>query len=432
VIARTRLLAYAAPALPLAMMGLPLNVYLQAFWSGGMGLRLGLVGLVLTAVRFLDIVVDPWIGRTSDRLRGRFGRRKPFIAAALPVGVLGGWLLFAPAPGSGVVVLFAGYAGLTIAWSLISLPWQAWGAEMSPDYAERVRIAGWRETGTLLGVVASAILPVALSISDPGQALRAIGLTSFALAAPTIAVLLWRVPESGQASDAARAGIWAAIRTAAANRPFRLLLGAWTVNGISNGMPMALFLFICAQVLQAPEAVGPVLLVYFAMGILGVPAWGWVARRFGKHRAWAAAMAMSAIGFLPVLLLGPGDVPMFLAICVVTGFGLGADLALPPAMQADVIDLDELTAGENRAGLFFAAWTMAQKAGYAVGGFIGLGVLDLAGFRAAGPNGRTQIVALLVLYCLVPVLLKLGAVAMMWFYPLDAREQLRIRAALGR
>ncbi len=427
-----RLLAYAAPGLPLAMMGLPLNVYLQAFWSGEMGVRLGLVGLVLTAVRLLDIVVDPLIGRWSDRLDGRFGRRKPFIAAALPLGLVGGWLLFAPMPGAGVGVLFAGYAGLTMAWSLIALPWQAWGAEMSPDYAERVRIAGWRESFTLLGVVASAVLPVVLSISDPGQALRAIGVASVVLAGPAVAVLLWRVPEPAMRGGQSRHGLLAAVRMAFANRPFRLLLGAWTVNGVANGLPMALFLFICSQILQAPDAVGPILLVYFACGLLGVPAWGAVARRIGKHRAWAWAMGISSVGFLPVLLLGPGDVPAFMAICVVTGFGLGADLALPPAMQADVIDLDELQSGESRAGLFFAAWTMAQKAGYALGGFVGLTVLDLVGFRAAGPNGREALVTLVVLYCLVPVLLKLCAVLMMRFYPLDAAEQARIRMALGR
>jgi Na+/melibiose symporter-like transporter len=432
VIPLARLLAYAAPAWPLAMLGLPLNVYLQAFWSGQMGVRLGLVGVVLTLVRFMDIVVDPAIGRSSDRLRWRFGRRKPFIAAALPVGLLGGWLLFSPAPDAGVATLFLGYAGVTLAWSLISLPWQAWGAEMSPDYAERVRIAGWREGCGLLGVVSSAILPVALAITDPGQALRAVGLVAFILAAPAVAILLWRVPEVAAATGGTRHGLLAAVRAGFSNRPFRMLLGAWTVNGISNGMPMALFLFMCAQILRAPDAVGPILLVYFATAVLGVPAWGWVARRFGKHRAWAWAMTLGSIGFLPVLLLGPGDVAGFLAICVVSGFALGADLSLPPAMQADVIDLDELNTGENRAGLFFAAWTMAAKAGNALGAFIGLGLLDLAGFQAAGPNGPRQLLALVLLYCAIPVALKLCAVALMWRYPLDAAEQARIRLALGR
>jgi Na+/melibiose symporter-like transporter len=424
------LLPYIAPALPLAMFGLPLNVHLPTFWAGPMGLTLGSVGLVLTLVRLLDIVFDPAIGRISDRMRGRFGRRKPFIAAALPVGVAGGWLLFFPHAGAGVATLFVGYALLTLAWSLISLPWQAWGAELSDGYAERTRIVGWRETGTLLGVVVSAVLPAVMGISDPGATLRVIAFVGVALAAPSVLALLWMVPEPQITRTEMVGGLGAALRTAAANAPFRRLLLAWLVNGLANGVPAALFLLLCQHVLQAPDAVGPILLVYFLCGILGVPLWGWVARRIGKHRAWCWAMLLSCAAFLPVLALGPGDIGPFLAICVLTGLGLGADLALPPSMQADVVDLDELTTGEHRAGLFFAAWTMAQKAGNAFAAGIAFGLLQLAGFHAEGVNGRGQLLALAGLYVLLPVVLKLVAVAMMWRFPIDAAEQARIRAAL--
>jgi Na+/melibiose symporter-like transporter len=121
----------------------------------------------------------------------------------------------------------------------------------------------------------------------------------------------------------------------------------------------------------------------------------------------------------------------FLLVCLGTGAGLGADLALPPSMQADVIDLDTLNHGEARAGLFFAAWTMAQKAGNALSAGIAFGLLDLAGFSAEGENGVVQIGALVALYCLLPVALKLGAVALVWNFPIDAREQARIRDALA-
>ncbi|MSO98621.1 MAG: hypothetical protein EXR11_10450 [Rhodospirillaceae bacterium] len=48
-------------------------------------------------------------------------------------------------------------------------------------------------------------------------------------------------------------------------------------------------------------------------------------------------------------------------VCVVTGMGLGADLALPPALQADVVDFDILRNRQKRAGLFFAMWSMSTK-----------------------------------------------------------------------
>lgn len=424
------LLAYAAPALPLAILGLPLGVHLPAFWAGPMGLRLGTVGLILTLVRLTDVIVDPAIGRLSDRWHTRIGRRRPVILLAIPIGLAGGLALFFPPAGTGPAWLFCAYAALTLGWSLIALPWQAWGAELSDDYAERIRIVSFRETLTLLGIVISAVLPAVLLLSDPGDTLHLLALVCAALSLPALIALLLYVPEP-KPSAATQSGLAQSLRTAWANRPFRRLLAAWALNGIANGLPAALFLLLCRHLLQSPGQSGPLLLTFFATGIVSVPVWAWVARRIGKHRAWCWAMIWTCAAFLPVLTLGPGDVTAFFLICIATGAGLGADLALPPAMQADVIDLDTLTHGEPRAGLFFAAWTMAQKSGNALSAGIAFGLLDLAGFATEGQNGTAQITTLVVLYCLLPVVLKLGAIGLVWNFPIDAAEQSRIRTALA-
>ncbi len=423
------LLPYAAPALPLAILGLPLNVHLPAFWAEAMGLPLATVGLVLTLVRLLDVVFDPAIGRISDRWHTRIGRRRPPILLAIPVGVLGGAALFFPPQGAGAVWLFCAYAALTLGWSLIALPWQAWGAELSDDYGERTRITSLRETGTLLGIVLSAVLPAALALSDPAATLHVLALLCLALSLPALLALLCLVPERPRVA-ATQPDLREALRTAWANLAFRRLLAAWAVNGIANGLPAVLFLLLCRHVLRDSAASGPLLLIYFVAGILGVPFWTWMSGRIGKHRAWCAAMLWTCAAFLPVLALGPGDTIGFGLICIATGAGLGADLALPPAMQADVIDLDTLEHGAPRAGLFFAAWTMAQKAGNALSAGIAFGLLGLVGFSAEGENTALPLTTLVLLYCGLPVLLKLGAISLVWRFPIDAAEQTRIRMAL--
>lgn len=418
-----RILAYAAPAPALALLGLPLNVYLPAVWSESMGVPLATVGLVLAAVRLLDVVTDPAIGIATDRV----GRRKPFVLAALPVGIIGGFLLFFPNVGAGAAWLFGAYALLTLGWSLLSLPWQAWGAEITPDYGERSRVTGWREAGTLAGVVISAVVPALLGTVQPQTVLHVLSILAAVLGTPAVLVLIAVVPEPSQIRTAARPHAWRGI---VGNRPFRRLLLAWLVNGVANGLPAALFLLLCRHVLGDAAIAGPALLAYFLSGIVCVPLWTWLSHRIGKHRAWAAAMLWTCIAFLPVMLLGPGDGIAFVAICIASGAGLGADLSLPPAMQADVVDLDTLDHGAPRAGTFFAAWTMAQKAGNAFAAGIGLGLLGLAGFAASGANSRSQLVVLSALYCLLPVLLKLVAIAIVWRFPIDRAEQSRIRDGL--
>ena len=53
------LLAYALPALPLAVLTLPLYVVVPQYYSAGLGVSLAAVGYALLAVRILDALSDP-------------------------------------------------------------------------------------------------------------------------------------------------------------------------------------------------------------------------------------------------------------------------------------------------------------------------------------------------------------------------------------
>ena len=90
--------SYGAPATPLAMVGLPMAVFLPAVYadSEGFGLGLAFVGIVLVLARLFDGVTDPVVGLLSDRVRTRWGRRKPFILLGTPIYILGICMLFIP------------------------------------------------------------------------------------------------------------------------------------------------------------------------------------------------------------------------------------------------------------------------------------------------------------------------------------------------
>jgi Na+/melibiose symporter-like transporter len=113
-------------------------------------------------------------------------------------------------------------------------------------------------------------------------------------------------------------------------------------------------------------------------------------------------------------------------ISLFTGSGLGADFTIPPSIQADVIDLDQLRSGEQRAGLFFSASTMAQKAGQAAS-VVAFPLLQLAGFSTSGHNSAFAVGALVFMYCGVPSLLKLICALMLRGFPLDEAAQTKLR-----
>ena len=427
------LLAYGALGLPLAALNLPLYVYLPTFYARDLGLGLATVGLVLFLARLLDTVTDPLVGMLSDRVPTRFGRRRPWVVMACPVLVIATIMLFIPDQGADAVYLFLWTSIAYLAWTMMILPFTAWGAELTGDYHERSKVTGTRETFVVFGILLAAALPTLLGLNaetEQGQVLKMLAWSMVLLLPVTLIALLLFVPEPKMVSVAEPLSIKQGLKLAFRNRPFLRLVSAFFLNGIANGLPATLFLLFVSDVLKAGAAAGPLLLLYFVAGITGIPVWLRISKIVGKHRAWALAMLWASLMFGMVPFLGPGDVWPFVAICCLSGLALGADMALPASIQADVVDLDQLESGEQRTGLFFAVWSMATKLSLAFAVMIAFPVLDMIGFVAGGINDASALFGLAALYALLPVIIKLFATVLVWNFPIGAEEQTRTRAKL--
>lgn len=437
--------AYAIPAFAMAMPTLPAYVFLPSFYGETLGIGLAATGIVLLLARCIDVITDPIVGYLSDRIPFRIGRRKPWICLGALLAGFALVRLFQPPPEVDSLYLALWSIVLYVGWTLVQVPYTAWGAELSGDYHERARITAAREGLMLLGILSAAAVPPIVTEmgGEHAQALAAIAWMAVIVGAPAVAVALWRVPDRSTGDGSAvlskrpRFRWKVAVHVFLGNAPFMRLLGAWVVNGFANGLPAALFPLYLKYVLQTSDEMQSVMiLLYFVAACLSIPLWVKLCSYFGKHRVWCGAMIMAICAFALVPLL-PWIVPdaMLMAfgiISVITGMALGADLALPPAMQADVVDLDRLRTGENRAGIFFAFWSMATK--LALAGAVGFGfpVLAYVGFDPAAGKIAEGLWAVPLVYAALPVVLKIGAVALVWSYPLDARRQSIIRRRLAR
>lgn len=431
---RRLLIFYALPAFALAMPTIPVYVYLPSFYAEGMGLGLAAVGGALLIARLFDVITDPLIGVLSDRLKTPWGRRRPWIVAGAAIAATGLLALFQPPPSVGIGYLFVWSIVLYLGWTMIAVPYAAWGAELSSEYHQRARITGAREMAMVIGIVAAGALPaLAAGVGRPeSDGLTAVAWLAILCGAPAIALLVWRVPEtSTDASPRAHWPRWRDLAVLRANAPFLRLLGGWFINGLANGLPAVLFPLYLQYGLGAdPVERGILILVYFVAGVAAVPFWVHLSGRLGKHRAWCLAMILACLAFIWVPLLEAGDLALFAVICVLTGIALGADLALPPAMQADVVDLDSLRSGQARAGLFFALWGTVTKLALALAVGIAFPALAAFGFVPGAENDGRALLALAVIYAGIPVVLKGCAVLLVWHHPLDARRQAIIRRRL--
>jgi GPH family glycoside/pentoside/hexuronide:cation symporter len=166
--------------------------------------------------------------------------------------------------------------------------------------------------------------------------------------------------------------------------------------------------------------------------VLALPFYARLSRRLSKHRSWSLILLVASTAFLFFPFVGPDQIWLFGLLAAVIGASMGADLALPPAMQADVLDIDRLHTHEERAGLFFAFWGMATKLALALAVGFAFPLLEIAGFVVDFENSVPAKMMLLALFVGAPVLLKLMSLGLMWHYPLSRNRQEALRRRLSR
>ena len=431
-ISRRMLLAYALPAAPLAALGLPLYSLVPTYYTETLGLPIASVGWVLLLVRLVDAITDPLAGYAADRINPRFGRRRLLFLLSLPIAAVSALMLYWPADGAGVVWLAIWGMLTSLGFTLAVVPYSAWGAELVADYHGRTRLTSVREGLTLVGTLIAIVLPFAIGFERQGfSGLALLGITVAVSLLVFGGLTVWIVPEPANLTREPLP-LREALSCLSRNRPFLRLIAAFFLNGLANGIPATLFLYFVSARLQLPDMRGPLLFLYFFSAVAGIPLAAWTAQRLGKHRAWAMAMIFACAIFSAAPILPPGALVPFALICASTGLLLGFDLTLPPSIQADVIDADTAVSGDQRSGFYFAAWGLATKLSLAAGVGTVFPLLGFFGFdpAKAAQNSATALLALAVIYAWVPVGLKLGAIALMWYFPLDEKAQKKLQSRI--
>jgi len=431
-IPRRVVVAYALPAFVVALPTIPVYIHLPTLYGVELGLGLAATGVVLLVARLFDAITDPLIGVVSDRFGFRGAHRKPWIAIGGVIAAIGLVKILTPPANVDPSYLLFWSLVLYGGWTMVAVPYLAWGAELANDYDERTRITAWRESMTLGGILGAGLLGAVTAEMGwtQQQSTGAIAWSAVGLGMVTFAAILWFVPDRSirPVQHLSVAGLIGVL----ANRPFMRLIAAWFLNGLANGVPAALFFLYLEFTLGADTDTRAIfVLIYFAAGIASIPLWTRLSRQFDKAATWCGAMFAAIVAFIFVPLLPDGAFIAFGIICIVTGMSLGADLTLPPAIQADVTDYDEWRFRRRRAGLQFALWGMSTKLALAAGVGLSLPALEFLGFDAQAPDEAGKF-TLAVIYAWVPAVIKVTAIATVWSFPLTRRRHMAIRRRLAR
>lgn len=415
-----QLLCYGGLGFPLALVALPLYVFLPKFYVDEYGLSLALIGGILLGTRLLDAFVDPALGWWLDKSRHTSGYRQQVLLASIPLGI--GYIALFHAPlssASSHMVAISLALSLTIVYlgySWASITHQSWGAELSLVPRERLRLTATREGLGLTGVILGAALPQALGMS----ALSSLFILTLAL---SVWALVQRAPHPPlqPKADAPHpsASLLSSFLLPFRSHGFLWLFAVFVLNGTAAAMPATLVTFFVADVLRAEAQTGLFLVLYFLAGAACMPIWIRVAARWGQVPAWIVSMVLAVIAFVWAYGLEAGDVKAYAVVCILSGLALGADLALPPAMLAEIITQEQHKG--QREGAYFGVWNFAAKLNLALAAGISLPLLGWLGYEPGSGQQSADTAALSLAYAALPCLIKLCAAAVLWLSPLKTR-----------
>jgi len=412
-------------------------IYVFYFLTQVAGLRPELAGSVQLVGRMVDAFTDPWMGRISDRCRWKLGRRRPFfLLGSIPLGLSFAALWVVPSDSQLVMFVYyaAWYTLLSVALTVLSVPYLALQPEMALGYDARTSLNTFRNLGSVLGTFAGAVTlrPAANALGGGVEGYATVGIVyGVFLALPWYAIYAatWERPDFQQRST--ESSFLEGVRMLARHRSFRQLTG----------------LYICGRITM--DVVGAMLIVYFAhvigrtgefeltMGLflftvmLSLPVWLSIAPRFEKVTLFRIGAVWWALSFVLLLVAQP-DWPraVLLAIAPLGAIGFAMVDLMPWSMLGEVVDEDDLASGERREGIYNGFFMFLRKVAGTIAVFLLGTVLGAMGLEQGEQQSEDTLLTIRLLASVVPAGFLLAS---LWFarsYALTREAHARIRADL--
>ena len=420
-------------------------------------------GVVSLAPRIFDSLTDPIMGFISDNTKSKWGRRRQYVflgAITMGVSFIIMWQLFRE---NSIDYNFAYflfwsiifYLGLTI----FSVPYVAMGYEMSDDFHERtsiMAIAQW--IGQWAWVIAPwfwVIMYDTAWFETADIAVRELAIwvglaCAFCAMAPAIFIKSKSTLEEDYSPMTLKniggslIKIWDSFGEAFTSAPFRKLCFATFLifNAFNTVAAFTFFIIVYYLFNGNAGAAGIWPTLFGSVGalcttFLVIPIVAKMSKAMGKKKAFLISQSISVLGYVMLwFLFVPGKPYLFLIALPFFSFGIGGLFTIMMSMTADVIDLDELTSGKRREGVFGAIYWWMVKFGFAIAGGLSGAIFSFIGFDTAlETQPESAIIGLRLFFSGLPILGTLIAMFIMRNYEIseeranEIKEQLKIKRA---
>jgi len=454
-------LLYGSGEWGISSLGMLRSVFFALYLTDVVGLDPRLASFGALAGVIWDAINDPLIGRLSDRLQTRWGRRRPFLLwFSVPFGAAFVLLWTAPQWPSDIARLAYVTAAFMITdtlSTLVAVPFLSLTPELAPSYDERTTLTSFRNIFQLLAaltVVVAAPLIIDAVLEAGGTQQQGFMLTGALFGATGIVPLFLiglKVRERSTPEERRALPVREALRAAWRNVPFRFAVGMHMLNWSAVDLMAVAFPYFLLYWIGEGDLLSRINVLGIELslesGFFGVlmtaciacvPFWLWMAHRRDKRQAYMLGMGAWVIVQGLIFLLQPGEPGQLLALAALAGIGVSAAYVLPDAIFPDVIEWDELRTGRRQEGIYYGARAFIRKLSGALVIFVTLQLLGWSGYQAppvaALQHAQSEATLTMIRYLVSPLgaVLLAGVIVLAWHYPLSRAEHARIQRLLER
>ena len=404
---------------------------------------------MLAISRLWDAITDPVVGSLSDNCKSKFGRRKPFLfwgsiltGCAFPLV----WLV--PESWGDIPTLI--YLGISLlifysCFSIMSVPYESLGMELTPNYYERTNLLcfrGYVATITDLGTPYLLVIANLAIFSSPLAGVRvvgvAVGLTIIALG--IMPAIHCQERYANVAKNQGKQGAIASLLALKGNRPLIIIVSAITLFLMAATSVQALDYYVHTYYIYGGDTkLGALLTAYnysipVVFGLLGTFSVQILSKRYEKHK-----LLLVAVGIMFFCKLGlfvtyvPGHPYMTLITKPFWAFSMSSFWILILSMRADVADWDEYTFGKRREGMIAAVNNWMVKVAITIAIVLGGVILEhVTGFRVEleGNQAPETLTKLKFYYAAIPSVAVFFVFLILLKYPLTKKKLEDIRTEL--
>ncbi len=423
--------------------------FLQMFYTDILHISLGQIAVLMMIARIWDAINDPICGSLIDsRKPTKYGRFRPYVMwFSIPLAVAF-ILTFYKMPGLSekqyLVYAYITYIFYGMMYTAVNIPYGSMASVMTEDTTERSTLSVIRSLGAGFGTALSQIL-LPLFVYSAAEATGAKYLDEKKLFTGVLILSVLSVAIYGgffklteehiaPAKQQEKESLIRTFSKLVRNRPFVTLSIASMLLIAGSMYTQTIFNYLFKNYYGKPGLFSMVTIATYLPMLILMPFTGKLVRSFGKKGLCAFGSLFAAAAFLILFFMHTDNPYVFLAVVIISGFGLSSFTLEVWAMVTDVIDYHEYQHDRREEGTTYASFSFFRKLGQTLAGIGGSLALAAVGYstaegaivqQASVNEGIYNIATIVpfVMYLLMFLLLQFG-------YPLGRKEVENLKADL--